>query len=199
MAMRQEPRGRLGMLLGHMTRLALVAATAWMVHATFARRVSRAQAFDLVTVSPDTLRPYLPEAATIGAASYAVGGGLDVLDGAGERVGTILRTSPAGDSCIGFSGPTDVLVVCDASLRVAGVKILASRDTRDHVRAIERDPAFLASLAGRPWPSLPREGRSTSTPSPAPRSRAWPSSMPSCFASAARPPPGSRRSPRSTT
>jgi Na+-translocating ferredoxin:NAD+ oxidoreductase RnfG subunit len=32
---------------------------------------------------------------------------------------------------------------------VAGVEILSSRDTRDHVRAIERDPAFLKSLAGR--------------------------------------------------
>jgi Na+-translocating ferredoxin:NAD+ oxidoreductase RnfG subunit len=149
MAMRHEPRGRIGMLVGHGARLALVVAIAWMVHATYERRVSRAQAFDLATVALDMIQRYLPEAATIGEASFSVGGGLDLLDAAGDRVGTILRTSPAGDSCIGFSGPTDLLIVCDANLRVAGVEILSSRDTRDHVSAIARDPAFLQSLAGR--------------------------------------------------
>ncbi len=150
MPMRHELRGRIGMFVGHGARLALVAAIAWMVHATHERRVSRAQAFDLATVSLELIRRHLPEAATIGGSSFSVGGGIDLLGSEGDRVGTILRTSPAGDSCIGFSGPTDLLIVCDADLRVAGVEILSSRDTRDHVRAIERDPAFLAGLAGRP-------------------------------------------------
>jgi Na+-translocating ferredoxin:NAD+ oxidoreductase RnfG subunit len=147
--MRHELRGRVGMFVGHAARLSLVAAIAWMVHATFERRVSRAQAFDLATVSLDMIRRHLPEVASIGEASFSVGGGLDLLGADGDRVGTILRTSPAGDSCIGFSGPTDLLLVCDADLRVAGVEILSSRDTRDHVRAIERDPGFLTSLAGQ--------------------------------------------------
>jgi Na+-translocating ferredoxin:NAD+ oxidoreductase RnfG subunit len=149
MVMRHELRARIGMFVGHGARLALVAAIAWMVHATFERRISRDQAFDLASVSLDMIRRHLPEADSIGEASFSVGGGLDLLGSEGDRVGTILRTSPAGDSCIGFSGPTDLLVVCDADLRVAGVEILSSRDTRDHVRAIERDPAFLKSLAGR--------------------------------------------------
>lgn len=137
------------MLAGHAVRLAVVAAIAWMVHATHERRVSRTHAVDLAAVSLDILQRHLPEAAAIGEPSFGVGGGRDVVDAAGNRIGTILRTSPAGDSAIGFSGPTDVLVVCDANLRVTSVEILSSRDTRDHVRAIERDPKFLASLAGR--------------------------------------------------
>ncbi|MFM8805646.1 MAG: FMN-binding protein, partial [Planctomycetia bacterium] len=80
------------------------------------------------------------------------------LDAAGERVGVVFKTSPAGDAAIGFSGPTDLLVVCDAGLRVAGVEILASRDTRDHVAAIERDPTFLASFIGKPLDELATAG-----------------------------------------
>ncbi len=137
------------MLAGHAARLAVVAAIAWMVHATHERRAARTQAVDLATVSLDIVRSHLPAAAAIGEASFRVGGGRDVVESAGDRIGTILRTSPAGDSAIGFSGPTDLLVVCDANLRVTGVEILSSRDTRDHVRAIERDPKFLASLVGR--------------------------------------------------
>jgi Na+-translocating ferredoxin:NAD+ oxidoreductase RnfG subunit len=137
------------MLAGHAARLAVVAAIAWMVHATHERRVSRTQAVDLAAMSLDIVRSHLPDVAAIGEASFRIGGGRDVVDAAGDRIGTILRTSPAGDSAIGFSGPTDLLIVCDASLRVAGVEILSSRDTRDHVRAIERDPKFLASLVGR--------------------------------------------------
>jgi Na+-translocating ferredoxin:NAD+ oxidoreductase RnfG subunit len=78
-----------------------------------------------------------------------VAGGLDLLDAAGERVGTMLRTSPVGDAAIGFSGPTDLLVVCDRDLRVAGLEVLSSRDTRDHVHAVERDADFWQSFRGR--------------------------------------------------
>jgi Na+-translocating ferredoxin:NAD+ oxidoreductase RnfG subunit len=79
-----------------------------------------------------------------------VAGGRDVLDAAGARAGTILRTSPAGDAAIGFSGPTDLLVACDENLVVVGVEILSSRDTRDHVAAVVRDAGFLRSFTGRP-------------------------------------------------
>ncbi|MFN5755955.1 MAG: FMN-binding protein, partial [Planctomycetia bacterium] len=89
-----------------------------------------------------------PEAAAIGGDADSLAGARDLVDAAGERVGTIFKTSPAGDAAIGFSGPTDLLVVCDGDRCVAGVEILSSRDTRDHVSAIERDERFLASFRG---------------------------------------------------
>jgi len=137
------------MVAGHVARLATVVAIAWLVHATHQQRLARREAFDLASVSLDVVRQHLPEATAIGGPSAAVGGGLDVLAADGDRVGTILRTSPAGDASIGFSGPTDVLLVCDADLVIVGMEILASGDTRDHVRAIERDTGFLKSLCGR--------------------------------------------------
>lgn len=134
-------------LMTHACRLAVVAAIVWLVHAEHVAFLGRQQTATLDTLPIERTQRHLPEAAAIGGPSPAVAGGLDLLDAAGERVGVVFKTSPAGDAAIGFSGPTDLLVVCDSDLRVAGVEILASRDTRDHVAAIERDPRFLQSFA----------------------------------------------------
>ena len=150
------------MRAGHVLRLAVVAAIVLLVHAAHARRVARRQTADLANVEIARVQPYLPAVVSIGGDSPAVAGGRDLLDAGGERVGTILRTSPSGDAAIGFSGPTDLLVVCDRDLVVTGVEILSSGDTRDHVLAIERDPAFLASLAGRSLDELAAGGASRS-------------------------------------
>jgi len=133
----------------HATRLAVVAAIAWLVHAEHVRFLSRHAAADLADLPIERVQRHLAAATAIGDPSDLVAGGRDLVDAAGGRVGTILRTSPAGDAAIGFSGPTDVLVVCDGDLRVAGMEVLASRDTRDHVHAVERDAAFWRSFHGR--------------------------------------------------
>jgi NosR/NirI family nitrous oxide reductase transcriptional regulator len=135
--------------LVHAARLAMVAAIAGLVHLEHGRFVARQPAVELAAVPLDDLRAILPEVAAIGGDSPAVAGGRDLLDAFGDRVGTLLRTSPPGDEAIGFSGPTDLLVVCDADLCVRDLRILSSGDTRDHVAAIERDPTFLASFHGR--------------------------------------------------
>jgi len=144
-----EQPSSLRLLFAHAARLAVVAAIAWLVHVEHVAFLGRQQGADLTSLPIDRIRSYLPDAATIGGDSNAVAGARDVLTDSGERVGTIFKTAPAGDAAIGFSGPTDLLVVCDADLRVAGVEILSSRDTRDHVAAIERDPRFLASFRGK--------------------------------------------------
>ncbi len=133
----------------HACRVAVVAALVWLVGVEHVSFLGRRQAAALDTVPIARLRRHLPEVAAIGGPSPGVAGALDLLDAGGERVGTFFKTSPAGDEAIGFSGPTDLLVVCDSGSRVAGVEILASRDTRDHVSAIERDARFLKAFAGR--------------------------------------------------
>ncbi|MFM1997015.1 MAG: putative electron transport protein YccM [Planctomycetota bacterium] len=136
-------------LIVHAARVAVVAGLVWLVHAEHRRHVGGIASADLASLPLERVRRHLPAAAAIGGPAERVAGGRDLLDAAGNSVGTILKTSPAGDAAIGFSGPTDLLVVCDAELRVAGMEILASRDTRDHVHAVERDAAFWRSLVGR--------------------------------------------------
>ena len=140
---------RAAVWIGHIARLAVVAAIAWLLHAEHRATVARQAEAGLDAVPLDMVQKHLPDAVTIGGDSAAVAGGRDVLDAAGEAVGLILRTSPAGDAAIGFSGPTDLLVACGRDLRVAGVEILGSRDTRDHVAAILRERSFLESFRGR--------------------------------------------------
>ena len=141
-------------IVAHAARVAVVAALAWLVHVEHVRFVGRQTTTELASLSIARVRRHLPEAAVIGGPSRSVAGGCDLLDAAGERVGTMLRTSPAGDTAIGFSGPTDLLVVCDRDLRVAGMEVLSSRDTRDHVHAIERDAAFWRSFRGKSLEAL---------------------------------------------
>ena len=136
-------------MAAHAARVAVVAALAWLVHAEHVRYVGRQSAADLAGLPVSRLQRHLPAAAAIGGPSDAVAGGRDILNAVGERVGTMLRTSPAGDAAIGFSGPTDLLVVCDRDLRVAGMEVLSSRDTRDHVHAVERDAAFWQAFRGQ--------------------------------------------------
>jgi NosR/NirI family nitrous oxide reductase transcriptional regulator len=137
------------LMFAHALRVAVVAAIAWLVHAEHQRFVTRQAAVDLAALPLARVQRYVPEAAAVGTDSNAVLGGRDLLAADGAGVGTIFHTSPAGDAAIGFSGPTDLLVICDADLRVAGVEVLSSRDTRDHVQAIERDQSFFRSFVGR--------------------------------------------------
>lgn len=137
------------LILAHALRVAVVAAIAWLVHAEHDRFLARQTAVDLASLPIQRVQRYVPEVVAIGSDSAAVIGGRDLLDADGRVVGTIFHTSPAGDRAIGFSGPTDMLVICDADLRVAGIEVLSSRDTRDHVAAVEADEVFLKSFVGR--------------------------------------------------
>ena len=70
-------------------------------------------------------------------------------DPEGKPLGTVTQTSPAGDSAIGFSGSTNLLVVWDKDQKVSSVSIRSSGDTIDHVDAILEKPAFFEQFVGK--------------------------------------------------
>ena len=72
----------------------------------------------------------------------------DVLDADGKRLGSVLQSSPDSDKIIGFSGPSNLLVGVDPAGRIAGLAVLSSRDTPEHVAQVIADPKFLRSLDG---------------------------------------------------
>ena len=71
------------------------------------------------------------------------------VDPEGKPLGTVTQTSPAGDSAIGFSGSTNLLVVWDKDQKVSSVSIRSSGDTIDHVDAILEKPAFFKQFVGK--------------------------------------------------
>ena len=138
----------------HSVRVAVVVALALLVHRGHQRRLQDATPPNLEVTAVTSLQRFLPGVAAVGGGSAAVEGGWKLLDAEGNVIGTMLQTSPAGDVAIGFSGPTNLLLVCDDDLRIAGMSLLSSGDTRDHVAAVLRDEAFWQQFVGRPLASL---------------------------------------------
>ena len=83
-------------------------------------------------------------------------GGASVRDAGGTQVGYVVRTSPHTDAIIGYRGWTDTLIAFDQELRVAGVRIRSSQDTRDHVGDVREDRHFLKTWNGKPWEDVAR-------------------------------------------
>ena len=79
---------------------------------------------------------------------------LQALDANGSELGLVSQTSPAGDSAIGFSGSTNLLVIWDPEDRVSSVSIRSSGDTIDHVDAILEDPDFFGQFKGKSMDEL---------------------------------------------
>lgn len=66
----------------------------------------------------------------------------------GDSIGRVLQTSPLADHIIGFSGPTNALIVLDQKGTLTGVDVIDSGDTREHVRQVLDSPGFLATFNG---------------------------------------------------
>lgn len=128
-------------VLIHCFRVGTVAALAILVFLGQQRDQGPAVT-PLETIPLVRIRQFLPAAAHVAGASAALRGARMVVDDHGKEIGAILQTAPDGNRAIGFSGPTNLLIVCDESLTVVGVDLLSSSDTRDHVAAIVHDNAF---------------------------------------------------------
>jgi len=74
---------------------------------------------------------------------------LQVIDQNENLLGLVTQTSPEGDSAIGFSGPTNAIVVWDQDQKVSSVSIRSSGDTIDHVGAIIEKPTFFEQFIGK--------------------------------------------------
>ena len=73
----------------------------------------------------------------------------EVRDANGQAIARVLRSSPLADHILGFSGPTDVLLIMNPDSELIAAKIVSSRDTREHVQRVLEDEQFLQSLVGR--------------------------------------------------
>ncbi|MCA9063064.1 MAG: FMN-binding protein, partial [Planctomycetaceae bacterium] len=78
----------------------------------------------------------------------------DVVDANDAVIAHVIRTSPVADHIIGFSGPTDVMVILDPEFRISQIEIVSSEDTREHVEQIRQSPRFLKSFQGLTIPQL---------------------------------------------
>src|SRR5438094_10418977 len=69
-----------------------------------------------------------------------------VTDARGDTIGCLLTTSPQTDNIIGYSGPNNLLIALDSRGAIAGLELLSSGDTEEHVQKVKRDSGFLRTF-----------------------------------------------------
>ncbi|MEM7601498.1 MAG: 4Fe-4S binding protein [Verrucomicrobiota bacterium] len=130
-------------------RLAVLLAIAWLIRSHHER--IRVQGDWPITVAE--VRALLPEAHRLKVDS-GPRGGLEVMNGGGERIGYAVRTMPDSREIVGYSGPSDVLVVFDAEDKGVGIAFRQSYDTPSHVDDVKMDFLFMESWNGRAWDAI---------------------------------------------
>jgi len=148
---RPRVRRRGKALLLHLLRLGILVAVLALIHRAEQRHQS-SQPGAAADIPASRIRDIFP-----GFDHTRHGGDrLEVLDSDGNVLGFAILTSPAGDRVIGFSGPTTVLLAFDPQAGIVSARIVASRDTQEHVELIERHPEFLNQWVGLTWDEAAR-------------------------------------------
>ncbi len=130
--------------LVHSLRVLLLAAILGLIHRQQNRFNAAHEALPQIPLQK--VQALFPTATRLQPAEEP--GTLEVLDGHGAELGRVLQTAPDSDPFRGFSGPTNLLIAFGSDDRIVGVSVLSSRDTRDHVALIERDPQFFSQWVG---------------------------------------------------
>ena len=142
----RKPVGRWKPIALQLYRLAVIVLIAWIVR----EHHYRLRVLGDTPITADEVKQFLPEAKTL-KPDHSEFRGLEVLDGAGEKIGYVVRTSPDADHITGYVGMTDTLVALDKNLKVLGIKIRSSEDTRKHVESVATDRQFLKIWNGKTW------------------------------------------------
>lgn len=142
----------LARILVHGLRVVLFASIVLLIHWQHRKRtrdefLPQRIAFDVAMV-----QEWLPEASQLGEPTER--GGREILNPRGNPLGYALQTSPDANHIIGFSGPTNVLLVFDDQNLLMGTKVLKSQDTQEHLQAVVQDPEFFSSLKDHTWEEL---------------------------------------------
>ena len=134
---------------GYFVRLALLAGLVLVIRSEHRWQQAQLAGTGPERVMPEDVRTFLPQATTLGAVSPS-NASRSVLGPDGQTLGWFVQTAPKSDSVIGYSGTTNCLLVFDHENRLAGVQILNSGDTADHVRDVQNSPWFLLSGMTKP-------------------------------------------------
>lgn len=93
------------------------------------------------------VKVHLPEATLLEPNASSVGLLLP-RNANGAILGQVFRISPEADAIIGYQGPTDALVIMDASNRLESVHLRSSFETEKYLNYIREDDYFLKSFKG---------------------------------------------------
>jgi transcriptional regulator of nitric oxide reductase len=125
-------------------RLALLAVAVMLIREAQDQRTLMEREANLTA---ERVRDFFPKADSVSSVPDAAGRHA-VVDGSGQVIGYIAQTAPVSDDFIGYSGPTNTLLVFDQRGVVSGLRILKSGDTVDHLAEVVADRAFFTQFKG---------------------------------------------------
>lgn len=96
-------------------------------------------------VALDEVRTLFPQASALKSNGLE----LEVLDESGNRLGTVVRSSPHSDTTNGYQGPTETLLAFEPDRKLSGIRLRASYDNDPYVGYVRDDDYFLNSLNGK--------------------------------------------------
>ncbi|MFZ4764692.1 MAG: FMN-binding protein [Roseimicrobium sp.] len=134
---------KLSPFLLRLYRVGVLLGIAWLIHDQ--HRWLMAQTGSALEVA--RVRDFYPDAATLGPRDPD-SGVQRVLDDAGGTLGLVTQTAPLSDEILGYCGPTNTLIACDAQGKVLGLRVLRSGDTPDHLAEVIRHRAFFDVFKG---------------------------------------------------
>lgn len=136
----------------HAVRLLIFSGVILCLHISArARSAAKSRGSDLAESREELLK--LSGGHSLGE-TLSESGLLPVLDENGNVFKYLATTSPQTDHIIGFSGPTNVAVVLDLDMKVTELKILWSRDTREHLAEVVDNRQFWQQFIGLKWQEI---------------------------------------------
>lgn len=129
-------------LLIRLFRLMLLVAAVLVIREAVQQRAAEETA---AALQPERLRDFFPDIQTLGPA-LPTSGWRPVLGPAEKLLGYITTTAPESDSIIGYSGPTNSLLVFSPQGLLTGIRVLKSHDTSDHLAEVIADRAFFTQF-----------------------------------------------------
>lgn len=81
----------------------------------------------------EEVKPYFSDAAKTKAMDTAY---YEVKDSKGNKLGTVLFSSPYSDGIKGFNGPTPILIALDAEGRIKNVVLLENQETPNFAKRV---------------------------------------------------------------
>ena len=87
------------------------------------------------------VQPYFADAAKTKAIDTAY---YEVKDAKGNKLGTVLFSSPYSDGIKGFNGPTPLLIALDADGRIKNVILLGNQETPRFAQHVVNEGLFVA-------------------------------------------------------
>lgn len=128
--------------LVHSYRIGLFVLLIFMIHQQHRWFMAQKQGAMKQLVSVEKVAAFFPQASSLG--DWDPGHrGQNVFDAKGNKLGHVIQTSPEADNIYGFSGPSNTMIAFSKELKILGISVIRSDDTREHLAALLKDELFL--------------------------------------------------------